>query len=1462
MRKIVCIFATVIVVWGLIAAPAVADWMSDGTHKMHNPQLPDVEGWDVKATYPVFLADDWMCSESGPVSEIHFWGSWRWDDWGTITGFHLSIHADIPDPNLEDPLTYSRPANPPLWEYYTEEFIVNTTPEWTAGVEGWYDPSTELWVDPDHENYHQINIFIPELDWFFQDEGRIYWLNISAEVPGSNEWGWKTTLDRWNDDAVWSLAPAYNWIHMDEPPSYSYIPGDVNSDGVVDNNDVTYLQGFLYGGPAPPYSVPGPFYPSADANGDCAVGLTDLTYLTAYVNGTGPAPTYCPAYPPVGYGQTLDLAFVISGPTVEPTGACCYDPTGGSSHAACIITTATDCGQTYGGTYMGDGTTCGSVQACCFADGTCMDADSLCCLNALGGTPQGTGTNCSGTTIACCLPGGGCADVDPLCCDEMGGTPSSWSGVCLGDGDFNTIDDACEPPALEACCLPDGTCQDMDAMACINAGGRPQGAGTACSGITVACCLPDGTCQDVDPLCCDEMGGIASPSGVSACLGDLDLNGTDDACEGPGWYPGQPHKMHFPQLPDEVGWDVNATVPSILADDWMCTETGWVKDLHFWGSWRHDVEGFVDSFTISFHTDIPADPTQGMHSMPGTTLDDFNVSEFVIVPIDPPSSEGWYDPLTGEVFPNDNTHYFQYNIYLPEQHWLMQDSGTIYWVNISAHVSDPQMTHWGWKSSFNHWNDDAVWAQWGNLSWTEMYEPSIPITNHFDLTIDPQGNFVSGSGENAFNDEWYHYDSDWWNVWFYDHPFDSTRIKPIYLEINTNFMDPGQSGYIEIAINWSTDLWSLEGNPPGDRYPPPTDVDEGLYIGRRIIYAGDVYPELFQIYDTLWEYNPEWVSVDVRGENFVVYGSISHDCVSSLDLSFVITGEPDVTEPTGACCYSPVPGPGLNETCIVTTADSCANHYLGTYYGDDTDCGSWQACCYGVGVYNCTMADSICCVNELGGTPQGTGSTCGGMQACCTSTGACVMADSLCCVDLLGGTPQGAGTTCGLVTIACCLPGGGCVDVDPLCCDDMGGIPSPTGAPACLGDANADGVNDACEVPFELKWEQRPDLDPTGMDVYGTYYPTFESILLADDFFCTDSGPITEIHVWASWYQDELPFDGPGSIPFTLSIHADVPAGVDQSYSHPGDLLWMRYSFPGQYEFRPYATDIDEGFFWPHDQGPGAYVFPGDHVCWEYIFTFDPEDQFIQLGTTTDPIIYWLDIQPSMEGQQVDAYWGWKTTPIAFNWNDDAVWQWGDEPGDPANWQELIYPDLHPNHPLSVNLAFAIYGDVTDTCDEQFPGDVDNNGTIGSTDIVYLVNYLYKGGSAPPVLANADPNGDCWIDEGDIEYLIAYIFDEGPDPVDCTCVNPQPCDCFIADANNDGALNVGDAVYLINYVFKSGPAPIPYPLCNGDANYDCTINVGDAVYMINYVFKNGPRPYYCHQWIQPPPAGCGGPLRD
>ncbi len=66
------------------------------------------------------------------------------------------------------------------------------------------------------------------------------------------------------------------------------------------------------------------------------------------------------------------------------------------------------------------------------------------------------------------------------------------------------------------------------------------------------------------------------------------------------WDEGDGHKMHFPQTPKPGGWDVDthSDPTAVLADDWLCTETGPVSGVHFWASWKDNLVGTVTSFNI------------------------------------------------------------------------------------------------------------------------------------------------------------------------------------------------------------------------------------------------------------------------------------------------------------------------------------------------------------------------------------------------------------------------------------------------------------------------------------------------------------------------------------------------------------------------------------------------------------------------------------------------------------------------------------------------------------------------------------------------------------------------------------------------------------------------------------------------------------------------------------------------
>lgn len=471
----------------------------------------------------------------------------------------------------------------------------------------------------------------------------------------------------------------------------------------------------------------------------------------------------------------------------------------------------------------------------------------------------------------------------------------------------------------------------------------------------------------------------------------------------------QNHKMHFPQLPDPNGWDVHDTDPISLADDWQCSETGPVQDIHFWGSWKGDIAGYVNYFIITIHSNIPVGPNG--YSIPGDPLwGPYYFSDYTVMQ-ESPSPQGWFDPMTGEVLPNDHQNYDRYNILLPEPMWFMQALDQVYWLRITAMVSDPVNTHWGWKSSQDHFLDDAVWAP-GPFDplppWTELYEPIIPpetITNSFYIMMDPSGGFAGGGGPDAYGQGWYYYENfEWWNIWFYDHPLDPARMKTMTISGSVSKIDPNLPSFIEIAFNWSTSYWPSGGPPP----IPPLDVpQEEQFIGRQTFFMQPDYEGPIDGLFEIMEYNPEWVSVDIRGYNFRFDGIIEHTCrprdpnPQSLDLAFCITG--GGLPQTGACCFP-------TGTCADLTEPDC---------------------------------------NTQGGIFLGIGSVCLG-----------------------DGNGNGIDDACEQVLGACCWPNGQCTLETQANCLNAGGDFKGNGV-ACMGDANGNGIDDLCEeanVPTLSEW--------------------------------------------------------------------------------------------------------------------------------------------------------------------------------------------------------------------------------------------------------------------------------------------------------------------------------------------------------------------------------------------------------
>jgi len=248
-----------------------------------------------------------------------------------------------------------------------------------------------------------------------------------------------------------------------------------------------------------------------------------------------------------------------------------------------------------------------------------------------------------------------------------------------------------------------------------------------------------------------------------------------------------------------------------------------------------------------------------------------------------------------------------------------------------------------------------------------------------------------------------------------------------------------------------------------------------------------------------------------------------------------------------------------------------------------------------------------------------------------------------------------------------------------------------------VADAAAD-----WSIEEPAKWIQMPDLTTNGIDVSFSE-PTGMPYILADDFACTSSNHITDIHIFCSWYND---WDG-GIASIRLSIWSDWPADAVRPYSTPSNELWS-ITLPFQdprWTIRPIAA-VPEGEWWWYPGQPLA-EHPGDWTVYQLNTFLDPEEAFLQLGSPDQTNIYWLavEIMPLDPMTQI----GWKTRDLfEGHYMDDAVWSMDGG----VSWEELRYPANHPFRGESIDFAFVLTSDMDfgDALDPSFPTLRSSNG--------------------------------------------------------------------------------------------------------------------------------------------------------
>jgi hypothetical protein len=83
----------------------------------------------------------------------------------------------------------------------------------------------------------------------------------------------------------------------------------------------------------------------------------------------------------------------------------------------------------------------------------------------------------------------------------------------------------------------------------------------------------------------------------------------------------------------------------------------------------------------------------------------------------------------------------------------------------------------------------------------------------------------------------------------------------------------------------------------------------------------------------------------------------------------------------------------------------------------------------------------------------------------------------------------------------------------------------------------------------------------------------------------------------------------------------------------------------------------------------------------------------------------------------------------------------------------------------AVNAPETVWVHLNMLCPIELTGDVNDDGQINQTDIIYLVNHLLRGGPQPlPLVEAGDVLCDGDLDLGDVIYLVNFILKAGPSP--------------------------------------------------------------------------------------------------
>ncbi len=192
-------------------------------------------------------------------------------------------------------------------------------------------------------------------------------------------------------------------------------------------------------------------------------------------------------------------------------------------------------------------------------------------------------------------------------------------------------------------------------------------------------------------------------------------------------------------------------------------------------------------------------------------------------------------------------------------------------------------------------------------------------------------------------------------------------------------------------------------------------------------------------------------------------------------------------------------------------------------------------------------------------------------------------------------------------------------------------------------------------------------------------------------------------------------------------VHDEPLTGMAISLEWDGDVILTVDMHLNKSEFSAYFDSIE---WYNHYRNPSADGVNPDtfqFYCWRF------GADVISLPAGKETIIT-MDVTPQSAGNADFRLVSW------FNGSSSML---------TAEDHAAILPSLSSGH-----ITVLPY----------LSGDASHDGVIDIGDVVYLINYLYKSGSAPNPLESGDANCDQIVDVGDVVFLINYLFKTGPAP--------------------------------------------------------------------------------------------------